>query len=61
MKYFNYNDTPATHQEGELPRILVNGEWVRFYDLGKFDLTAMEISKPEFDRLVAQQQATGQE
>jgi len=60
MKYYDFDDIPATWKDGEMPRILVNGEWVRYYDVGKFGMYAQPISKAEFDKLVGQQQATGE-
>lgn len=58
--YYNYEDLPAYQKEGELPRLMQNGEWVRFYDLGKFDLYAQPISKQQFDAMVGEQQASGE-
>ena len=59
--YYDYNDIPAFWNDGELPRILVNREWVRYYDLRRFGLNAQKISRDEFDRLVARQEVPPRE
>jgi len=59
MKYYDYDDTPATVEEGKVPRLHRNGKEIPFYDTGRFYLYAQPISKAEFDTMVGKQQASG--
>lgn len=54
MRYFNYDGVPAYQDEGLPVRVQASGE-TRVYDAARWAHNAQEITKGEFDALVAEQ------
>lgn len=62
MKYYNLDDLPVRWPDDDLPFILRrSGEWSRYYDMARFGREAQEIGKAEFDKLVEEFLASGEQ
>ncbi len=54
MKYYVYNDDTLARRDGfNVPELLLDGKWTRFYQLETFDHNAEEISESDFKQQLA--------